>query len=91
MSIANKTMPFFIQQITKANASQGVEDYKRFRGRGSRGKTFDDQKKEANAKKTFQPISLSIFYHTKTTLTSRGGTTTCINYKDSKPRTNDQT
>jgi hypothetical protein len=43
--------PFFVQQITKANASQGVQDYKRFRRRGRRKETFDDQKKEVDAKK----------------------------------------
>jgi hypothetical protein len=81
--------PFFVQQITKANASQGVEDYKRFRRRGRRKETFDDQKKEVDAKRNSQPISLSIPYHTKTTTTSRGVTKTSINYKDSKLGTSD--
>jgi hypothetical protein len=83
--------PFFIQHITKANVGQGGEVYKRFRGKGRRGKTSNDQKKEVDVRKISQPINPGIPYHTKTTATSRGGTTTCINYKDSKLGNNDQT
>jgi hypothetical protein len=59
-------------------------NYKRFKGKGRRGKTFYDQK-EANARSNSLPRSHGIPYNTKTTTTSRGGTMTCTNYKGSKP------
>ncbi len=81
----------FVQQIATIDASQGVENCRRFKGRGRRGKTYNHQKKEANVKNNSQPKSLSILYHTKTITTSGGGTTTYTNCKDSKPKISGQT
>jgi hypothetical protein len=80
----------FVQQITKIDASQGVDNYKRFEGKGRREETFDDQKMEANVINISQPICHGIPHHINTT-TSRGSTTTRTNCRYSKPKTNGQT
>jgi hypothetical protein len=45
----------FFQQIATIDACQGVENYIRFRGRQRRGKTSDDQKKEAIQRAILNP------------------------------------
>jgi hypothetical protein len=72
------------------DAGQGVKNFRGFKGRGRRGETSNDKKKEVDVKKNSQPKSLDIPYHTKTIATSRRGTMTYINCKDSKPRISGQ-
>jgi hypothetical protein len=68
------------------NVNQRLKKYKRLKGGGGKGETFNDQEEEINAKSTSNTISTSISYHTKATTTLGVSTETCNNCKGSTPK-----